>query len=98
VRQNGGVVTFTDWAREILRKSQAAARRFDPQARLRIGRTPAGVQAILIHQPDPGDTPYELDGVTVFVEDGLQGLVDIEEPHDRLVLRPEGSTPNPRGH
>lgn len=92
------MVTFTEWAREILGKSQAAARRFDPQARLRIARTSVGVQAVLVHDPDPDDTPYEFDGVTVFVERGLGGLVDVEEPHDRLVLRPAGSTPNARGH
>jgi hypothetical protein len=35
--------------------------------------------------------------MTVLVEEGLEGLLDVEEPHDRLVLRPAGSTPNPRG-
>jgi len=35
--------------------------------------------------------------MTLFVEDGLDGLVDVEEPHDRLVLRAAGSAPNVRG-
>jgi hypothetical protein len=53
----------------------------------------------LVHGPEPGDTSYETGEASVFVEGGLEGLVDIEEPHDRLVLRPAGSTPNPRdGH
>ncbi len=38
----------------------------------------------------------EVGPVTMFVEAGLEGLVDVEEPHDRLVLRPAGSTPNAR--
>jgi len=31
------------------------------------------------------------------VEEGLVGLHDVEEPHDRLVLKPPGSSPNVRG-
>jgi len=26
------------------------------------------------------------------VEDGIDGIVDVVEPHDRLILRPPGST------
>lgn len=88
---------FTDWAREILARSQAAARRFNPGAAIRLARTRAGVEAVLAEGPAPGDVPVEVDGVTVYAEPGLSGLVDVEEPHDRLVLRPPGSTPNPRG-
>jgi hypothetical protein len=36
--------------------------------------------------------------MTLYVERGLAGLVDVEEPHDRLVLRPAGSAPNAREH
>jgi len=36
--------------------------------------------------------------MTLYVEHGLEGLVDVEEPHDHLVLRPAGSIPNPREH
>ena len=87
-------VEFTDWARDILGRAQQASRRFDPDARLRLARTPSGVQASLVHGPEPGDQEFEVGPVTLFVESGLEGLVDVEEPHDRLVLRPAGSTPN----
>jgi hypothetical protein len=90
------VIEVTDWARDILRRSQAAASRFDPGATIRVARTDAGVQAMLAERPDPGDQAVDIDGITVYVEDGLEGLVDVEEPHDRLVLRPPGSPPNPR--
>jgi hypothetical protein len=89
-------ITFTDWATDILGRAQQAARRFDPEARLRLAKTPNGVQAVLVHDPDPDDRALETGGVTVYVESGLQGLVDVEEPHDRLVLRPAGSPPNDR--
>ena len=39
------------------------------------------------------DEPVAVGDMTLYVERGLEGLVDVEEPHDRLVLRPIGSTP-----
>ena len=93
------MIELTEWARDILSKSQEAARRFNPDARVRLTRSEEGVQAVLAESPDPEDQEVEVrDGVTLFVERGLQGLVDVEEPHDRLVLRPAGSSPNPRAH
>jgi hypothetical protein len=91
------MIEFTDWAKDILRRAQEASRRFDPDARLRLGPTPSGVQAALVHGPEPEDVEIETDGVTLYVARGLEGLVDVEEPHDRLVLRPAGSAPNMRG-
>ena len=64
---------------------------------MRLARTAAGVEAMLVHEPEPEDTEFQAGTITVLVEEGLQGLVDVEEPHDRLVLRPTGSAPNPRG-
>jgi hypothetical protein len=90
------VIEFTDWARDILNRAQTAARRFDPEARVRLARTSTGVEALLVHEPEPGDREVEAGEVSLFIQEGLDGLVDIEEPHDRLVLRPAGSTPNPR--
>ncbi|HJP64701.1 MAG TPA: hypothetical protein VKA30_00185 [Actinomycetota bacterium] len=91
------MIEFTEWARDILQRAQTAAARFDPQARVRLARVGPGVEAILVHAPEPGDIEADAGGVVVFVEQGLAGVVDVEEPHDRLVLRPAGSTPNPRG-
>ena len=91
------MIEFTEWARDILARSQQAAARFNPEAKIRLARTPAGVEAKLADAPEPADRPFEGAGVTVYVEEGLEGLVDVEEPHDRLVLRPAGSPPNVRG-
>jgi len=92
------MIELTEWARDILHRAQAAARRFDPDARLRLARTGAGVQAVLVHEPEAGDSDVAVDDeTTLFLEAGLEGLIDVEEPHDRLVLRPLGSTPNVRG-
>lgn len=91
------MIEFSDWAIDILQRAQSAALRFDPQARVRLARTAAGVEAMLVHEPESGDHEIQAGDIAIFLEEGLQGLVDIEEPHDRLVLRPTGSEPNPRG-
>lgn len=91
------MIEFTDWAVDILNRSQQAARRFDPSVHIRLARTLQGVQAVLAQEPGDADEPVEVGEMTLWVERGLEGLVDIEEPHDRLVLRPAGSTPNVRG-
>jgi hypothetical protein len=95
---NGPMVEFTEWATEILQRSAQAAQRFNPDARVRLARVGATVQAVLTDQPEASDERVDLPGAVVFVEQGLEGLVDIEEPHDRVVLKPLGSRPNERGH
>ena len=90
-------IEVTDWAREILTRSGEAARRFNPDAKVRLARVNGVVQATLTDAPSPDDQRIDLGGATVYVEAGLDGLVDIEEPHDHVILRPAGSTPNARG-
>jgi hypothetical protein len=92
------VIEFTEWAQEILQRSEQAARRFNPDAKVRLTRVGGVVQAVLTDRPAPDDREVEVGEATVYVESGLEGLVDIEEPHDRVVLRPSGSAPNAREH
>jgi hypothetical protein len=96
-RYPGRVIEVTDWARDILTRSQNAARRVNPGATIRLARVGDTVQAMLAETPEPGDQQVDLGDFTVHVEEGLEGLLDVEEPHDRLVLRSAGSSPNPRG-
>jgi hypothetical protein len=90
------MLELTDWAKDILTRSDAAARRFNPGARIRLARQRGTVQATLTDSPLPDDQTLTFDGVTIFVEPGLDGLIDIEEPHDRVVLKPPGSSWNDR--
>jgi hypothetical protein len=90
------MIELTDWAREILAKSNAAATRFNPDAKIRLAQVGGSVQAQLTDTPADDDQQVGLEGFVLFVEAGLEGLVDVEEPHDRLVLKPPGSTPNQR--
>jgi hypothetical protein len=92
------MIQFTDWAKDILRRSNSAALRFNPDVRIRLAPVGGVVQATFTDRPAPDDAAVALDaGVTIYVQAGLEGLVDIEEPHDRVVLRPLGSPWNERG-
>jgi hypothetical protein len=90
------MIDATDWAREILSRAHSAARRFNPDATIRVARVGDQVQAMLSEESKEGDQELLLGEVTIYLEAGLEGRIDVEEPHDRLVLRPPGSAPNPR--
>ena len=86
------MLAFTDWAIEILSRADAAARRFNPQVRVRIVREAGGgVRFELTDEADPTDRVMEHEsGFTLFVPEGLEGTVDVIEPHDQLILRSPG--------
>ena len=86
------MIEFTEWSTRILRRSFEATRRFDANARIRIARGRDGVEFAIVDGPSAGDRLVDGEGFSVLVEDGLEGVVDVEEPHDRLILRPPGST------
>lgn len=90
------MIESTDWAKDILTRAHEAARRFHPSVTIRVARVGGAVQAVLAEGPEEGDQEVSLGDLTIHVEQGLEGLLDVEEPHDRLVLRPAGSAPNPR--
>ena len=85
----GRVLEFTDWAIEILSRADAAARRFNPDARLRVVRADGGeVRFELAEGVEAGDRVVEHpSGFTLLAQEGLEGTVDVVEPHDRLILR-----------
>lgn len=89
------MIEATDWAVDILTKAHVAATRFNPDARIRVMLVDGSAQAVLTDSAAPGDTEHAVGEVTILVQEGVEGLLDVEEPHDRLVLRPTGSTPNP---
>ena len=82
------MLTFSDWAIDILSRADAAARRFNPDARVRIVREDGGVRFELTDEAGPGEVAFDHpSGFTLFVPDDLEGTVDVVEPHDRLILR-----------
>lgn len=87
------MLDFTDWAVEILSRADAAARRFNPDVRVRIVRDPGGsVRFELTDEAEPADRTVERSGFTLLVPEGLEGTVDVVEPHDQLILRAPGDT------
>ena len=87
---------FTDWAKDILQRADAGARRLNPDARVRLVRAASGMEAVLSDAPADDDEVVSIGQAVIFVERALEGLVDVEEPHDRLVLKPTGSQPSIR--
>ena len=82
------MLEFTEWAVEILARADAAARRFNPEARVRIVRAGTDVRFELTDRVEAGDRVLEHpSGFVVLVPDDLAGTVDVVEPHDRLILR-----------
>jgi hypothetical protein len=96
------VLAFTDWAIEILARADAAARRFNAAARVRVVRDAAGggVRFELTDEPGADDVAIEHpSGFTLFVQPDLEGTVDVVEPHDRLILRaPDDTERSVRSH
>jgi hypothetical protein len=89
-------IEFTEWAKDILQRADSGARRLNPDARVRLVRAGVTMEAVLVDAPASDDDVFSIGEATIFIERGLQGLVDVEEPHDRLVLKPLGSQPNIR--
>jgi hypothetical protein len=83
---------FTDWAIEILSRADEAARRFNPDVRVRIVRgADGGVRFELTDEADATDRIVDHPaGFTLLIPEGLEGTVDVVEPHDQLILRPPG--------
>jgi hypothetical protein len=85
------MVAFTDWAIEILSRADEAARRFNPDVRVRIVREGEGVHFELTDEMETTDRIVNHpSGFTLLVPEGIEGTVDVVEPHDRLILRPPG--------
>ncbi|HEY6566524.1 MAG TPA: hypothetical protein VI341_03310 [Actinomycetota bacterium] len=84
------MIRFTEQAAQALVRSDAAARRFNPDARVRLVPDPVrGVRAELVEGPGPQDRLQKIqDGPEVFVEGSLHGSVDAGE-HDLLILVPD---------
>jgi hypothetical protein len=92
-RYDGPVIEFTQWAIDILRRSHEAARRVNPEATVRVFRSNGSVQFALTDQAEEGDRRIEQHGFVLLVEQGIEGTIDVVEPHDQLVLR----KPDPGG-
>jgi hypothetical protein len=81
------VIQLTQQAEAAVTSAITAARRFDPTAQIRLARAGAGVTFEFMDSPDAADTSYELGDLTLYVDSGLDGVVDTGD-HNAPVLRP----------
>ena len=79
-------IAFTDRAREVIARADEAARRLNPDARVRLAEVKGALFSLLSEGPEEGDQAVEVGDATVFVAAGIAGTIDAGE-HDRLVLR-----------
>jgi hypothetical protein len=82
------VIRLTDRAAAALITSQAAARRFDPDARLRLARAGGDLRAELVAEASPEDELVEIEGLQLLVEPGITGTVDAGEHNALILLQP----------
>ena len=79
------MLALTSRAAEALRTADAAARRFNPDARLRLRVDGGAVTADLVAGPAAGESAVTVDGIDLVVPDGLEGTVDAGE-HNAFTL------------
>jgi hypothetical protein len=84
------MIRCSERAVTLLRTAEGAARRFNPDARIRLSPGADGVRFDLVDGPECGDEVIEHEGgFTLFVAPDLHGTVDVADPHDRLVVIPD---------
>lgn len=80
------MIELTERAREVLRRASEAARRFQPDVRIRLRERDGAVEFSLADVPADDEVALEIDDVPLVVQRGLTGVVDAGD-HDRLRLR-----------
>lgn len=88
------MLEVSEGALEVLERAHSAATRLNPDAKVRIFRRSGVVETGFADAPESGDTVLELDSnsndgriLTIFVEEGISGVLDVSAEHDRLVVR-----------
>jgi Fe-S cluster assembly iron-binding protein IscA len=81
------MLEITEEATAVLERAYDAAARFNPDARVRIHTDGDRVQTAFADAAEPGDAVIEHQGLTIFVEAGITGTLDVSGQHDHLVVR-----------
>lgn len=81
------MLEVSESAMEVLERAHSAATRFNPDAKVRIYRRSGTVETAFADSPESSDTVLELEGLTIFVEEGISGTLDTSAEHDHLIVR-----------
>lgn len=81
------MISLTPRAVEALRAADSAARRFNPDARVRLRvKEEGGVRADLTDAPGPGEARVTLEGVDLILADDLAGTLDADDHNDFTLM------------
>ena len=83
------MLEITDDAAVVLERAYDAAARFNPAVKIRVYRTGDQVQLGFAERPSDGDDVITVGDMLIFVEGGISGTLEAQQPHDRLVVREE---------
>lgn len=79
------MIEVTERAATAVAQAEAAARRFNPQVRIRLVRAGSGVRFEFTDEPPEGDELVPCEAATLYVESGLVGTLDTGD-HNAPVL------------
>jgi hypothetical protein len=81
------MLKLTERAAQAVAQADGAARRFNPDARVRLARDGARVRFELVEGPLEGDGAVTVGETTLYVAEGLEGTLDTGD-HNVPVLLP----------
>jgi hypothetical protein len=81
------MLELTERAAQAVAQAEEAARRFNPDARVRLARDGAAVRFELVDGPLEGDGTVEVGAAVLYVAEGLEGTLDTGD-HNVPVLLP----------
>jgi len=84
------VLEITDDAVAVLERAYDAAGRFNPGVKIRVYRNGDQIQLGFADRPSDGDDVVAVGDMLVFVEGGISGTLEAQQPHDRLAVRENG--------
>ncbi|MGI8427220.1 MAG: hypothetical protein ACR2FO_08005 [Actinomycetota bacterium] len=82
------MIEITQAAGEVLEKAYDAAFAVMPEAKIRVFRRKDQVETGFADAPQTGDQTIDYQGMTLYVAaDVGEGVLDVSERHDHLVLK-----------
>jgi Fe-S cluster assembly iron-binding protein IscA len=78
---------ITEAATYVLERAYEAASRFNPDAKVRLYRLGDTVETTFADAPEENDEVVEHEGLTIFVEKGITGTLDVSVEHEKLLVR-----------
>jgi Fe-S cluster assembly iron-binding protein IscA len=80
------MIDVTERAASAVAQAEAAARRFNPDVRVRLVRVDGGVRFEFTDEPPEGDDEVPCEAATLYVEPGLEGTLDTGDHNTPLLI------------